>query len=192
MIPVKKSNPISIEEFIETDQVARSQYHDGFVWEAQPSTPDHSYIQLAIGRMLANVFGKRSGPDGKGGWWLFTEVAVKYGEESLFSHDLAGWRRDRVPHRPRKYPVSERPDWVCEILSSNSARDLVTKKKVLYEHQVPFYWIVNPAENILSVYEWGPKSYLSILDVDMDFEGPIPPFDATDIKLSVLFGEEEE
>jgi Uma2 family endonuclease len=189
-LPSKKINPITIEEFIKNYEGTRCQFHKGEVWEAHPTSPDHSHLQLYIGRLLANHFGKGSEPNG--GWWLFTEVAVKYGDNSLFSHDLAGWRRSRVSHRPKRYPVSERPDWVCEILSANSARDLITKKKILFENEVPYYWIVNPLENILSVFEWSPKSYLSILDIDLSFVGKIPPFDAIDIKLAVLFGEIEE
>jgi Uma2 family endonuclease len=190
MTAVKKFTPVTIEEFIENYEGTRCQFHEGKIWEAHATTPDHSHLQLYIGRMLANYFGRGSGPGG--GWWLFTEVAVKYGANNLFSHDLAGWRRARVPQRPKRYPVTEQPDWVCEILSTNGARDLVIKKKVLFEHEVPFYWIVNPIENILSVFEWSPKSYMSILDIDLGFTGKIPPFEAIDIKLAVLFGEEDE
>ena len=118
MIAAKKINALSIDEFIEKHEGTRCQFHKGEVWQAQATTPDHSHIQLYIGRFLANYFGKTSGPGG--GSWLFTEVAVKYGENSLFCHDLAGWRRSRVPERPRRYPVTERPDWVCEILSKQA------------------------------------------------------------------------
>jgi hypothetical protein len=34
-------------------------------------------------------------------------------------------------------PVTVRPDWVCEILSTNRSNDLVVKMKILREAGVP-------------------------------------------------------
>ena len=69
---------------------------------------------------------------------------------------------------------------------------MVKKKAVLHEHEVPFYWIVDPTEKVITVFEWSPKGYVSILDVTPGFEGKIPPFDAVTLKANVLFGEEDE
>ena len=63
---------------------------------------------------------------------------------NTFQPDVTGWRRDRVPEGSGGVPVMVRPDWVCEILSSNKRNDLVKKKRVYHRHQVPHYWIVDP------------------------------------------------
>ena len=105
---------------------------------------------------------------------------------------MAGWRRARILEIPRKFPVDVRPDWVCEILSSNSPNDRIKKKAVLHEHEVPHYWIVDPGEKSINVLEWDEKGYVSILDVTEGFEANIPPFESVILKANILFGEEED
>ena len=200
MTAAKKISTITIEEFEELYKNTRCEFHNGEVWselgpldstKSAQAVPDHSYLQFCIGKELGNLFHRTGGPKGPGGWWFFDEVAVKYGQNSLFLHDLAGWKRVTTSQRPRRYPITERPDWVCEILSSNDSNDLVKKRAVLHQHEVPFYWIVHPSENIITVLEWSPKGYVAILDVVAGFEGKIPPFDNVTLKENVLFGEED-
>jgi Uma2 family endonuclease len=192
MFALKKTNILTIEEFIENYEGTRCQFHEGEIWEAQATNLDHSDFMGSMTEELRSVFHKKGGGKFPGGWWIYPEVAVRYFEKSLFAHDLAGWRRALTPEMPRKFPVTVRPDWVCEILSSNDANDLVRKRRILHEAEVPYYWIVHPKEKIISVLEWSPKGYVSILDVTEGFEGKIPPFDAVVLKANVLFGEEDE
>jgi Uma2 family endonuclease len=49
-------------------------------------------------------------------WWILTEVSVAYDAHECPSHDLAGWRRVRLP-RPPDGVIEIDPDWVCEIVS---------------------------------------------------------------------------
>ena len=65
--------------------------------------------------------------------WFGTEVDIYFDEANTLRPDVAGWRRDRVPERPTGMPVRVRPDWVCEILSTNRANDLVRKKRIYRE-----------------------------------------------------------
>ena len=192
MPALKKLKPITIEEFIEQYEGTRCQFHDGEIWEAQATTPDHSDLMGAMSEVLRTLFHKRGGPKSPGGWWIFPEIAVRYSEGSLFSHDLAGWKRSKVPERPRKYPVTEKPDWVCEILSSNTANDLVKKKSVLHRHEVPYYWLAHPTERLITVLKWSPEGYVSIMDLTEDFIGKIPPFEGVELKANMLFGEEDD
>ena len=192
MTALKKTKPITIEEFIQNFEGSRCQFHDGEVWETQATTPDHSYLQASLSATLHFIFNKTGGPKAPGGWWIFTEVAVRYADRSLFSHDLAGWKRSQFAERPRRFPISDRPNWVCEILSTNEANDLVKKKAVLHQYEVPFYWVVDPSEKVITVFEWTEKGYVSILDVTVGFEGGIPPFDSVKLKANVLFGEEDD
>lgn len=192
MTTAKKINLMTIEEFQEQFLETRCQYHAGEVWQTQATTPTHNNFQGAFAEILRSLFHKKGGGKRPGGWWILPEAAVRYASTSLFSHDLAGWQRVRVPEIPKNFPIKERPDWVCEILSSNAANDLVKKKAVLHEHQVPFYWIVDPELKLINVLEWSEKGYVSILDVTEGFVGKIPPFDAVNLKANVLFGEEDE
>jgi Uma2 family endonuclease len=201
MPAAKKTEIITIQEFETQYFDTRCQFHNGEVWQEEnpqsetthlQSVPDHSYLQFCIGKVIGNLFLRSPGPKGPGGWWLFNEVAVKYEPNSLFLHDLAGWKKSSVPERPRRYPITHRPDWVCEILSSNAANDLFKKKSVLQQHEVPYYWVVYPSEKIISVLKWSIEGYVSILDVTENFVGKIPPFDDVSLSANVLFGEEDD
>jgi Uma2 family endonuclease len=85
----------------------------------------HAHAEAKYGEILAPFNRKAGGSRGPGGWWIGTEVHVGYGDE-IYCHDVAGWRRERVPAMPDGFPVPIRPDWVCEIVSPNhEKRDFV-------------------------------------------------------------------
>ena len=70
--------------------------------------------------------------------------------EQVCRPDVTGWRRERVPERPRGSPVRIVPDWTCEILSSSNKRiDLIRKKRLYHAHRVAHYWIVDPDAHTL-------------------------------------------
>jgi Uma2 family endonuclease len=103
-----------------------------------------------------------------------------------------GWRRSRVPERPRGRPVRIRPDWVCEVLSpSNAQNDLVTKFRTLQRCQVPYYWIVDPENRLLIVYRWQPDGYVVALTAKVGETVRAEPFDTVELPLGLLFGEDE-
>ncbi|WP_242632925.1 hypothetical protein [Thiothrix fructosivorans] len=37
---------------------------------------------------------------GSGGWWIMTEISVRYTENHCPTHDLAGWRKESLPLSP--------------------------------------------------------------------------------------------
>ena len=80
-------------------------------------------------------------------WWIGTEVEVQLSPTHVYRPDIVGWRRERVPTRPRGTPIAIRPDWICEVLSpSNPGTDRVKKLTHYHQFQVPHYWIVDPLE----------------------------------------------
>ncbi len=112
------------------------------------------------------AFDRRPGGPGPGGWWFATEVDVDFDVANALKPDVAGWRRDHVASRPRGIPVRDRPDWICEILSTNRAHDLIRKKRVYHRHQVGHYWIVDPIEGTLSVLRWAADGYVEVLSAE--------------------------
>ena len=56
----------------------------------------HGVVQ-GNARTELSSFTRGSGP---GGWWIATEVSVAYETHQCPSHDLAGWRRERLPKPP--------------------------------------------------------------------------------------------
>jgi Uma2 family endonuclease len=166
---------------------------DGAIVERASPTMEHGRSQLALGGALRRRFDRRPGGRWPGGWWFGTEVDVEYEAHQLYRHDVVGWRRDRVAVCPSGRPIRVRPDWVCELLSpSNEKRDLVDKLRVLHAAAVPHYWIANPEERTLVVHRWQPGGYLIVLTAAADEEVRAEPFEATPLRLGVLFGDEDD
>lgn len=137
-------------------------------------------------------FDRRPGGRDPGGWWFATEVDVYFDPANTFRPDVVGWRRDRVPQQPEDVLVKDRPDWVCEILSTNRRNDLVRKKRVYHRHQVPHYWILDPDEGTLTVYRWTVDAYLEILIAERGEEVRPEPFEALPLRVSALFGDDDD
>jgi Uma2 family endonuclease len=166
--------------------------HGSIVEKASPSFR-HGRAQSSLGRFVGRRYDRRPGGRWPGGWWIATEVDVEYAPHELFCHDLVGWRRERVPQPPRERPVRIRPDWVCEILSpSNEKRDLVDKMRVLREAGVPHYWILRPDEKVLVGHRLEPNGYLVALTASTGDTVRAEPFDAVELPVGVLFGDEDE
>ena len=166
--------------------------HGAIVDKASPSA-EHGESQLAFGGALWRRFRREPGGRWPGGWWFGNEVEVQYETHEVYLHDVAGWRRDRVPVRPSGRPVRTRPDWACEMLSpSNARRDLVDKFQVLHRNGVPHYWIVDPLERTLIGHRWEPRGYLVALTAAAGDVVRAEPFDPVELKVSVLFGLEDD
>jgi Uma2 family endonuclease len=158
--------------------------------KASPSA-EHGAAQFAFGELLTPFNRRPGGGGGPGGWWLMTEVEVELEAHEVFLPDIAGWRRERAPARPRGRAVRLRPDWVCEIRSASTARvDSVAKLRVYHRCGVPHYWICDPDTETLLVYRWSEAGYVAVLSAQRGERVRAEPFDAIEIAVGVLFGEE--
>lgn len=166
---------------------------NGVIVEKASPTMEHGRSQQTLGMFLSRRFDRRPGGRWPGGWWFGTEVDVEYVAPQIYRHDSVGWRRDHVPECPSGRPIRIRPDWVCELLSpSNEKRDLVDKLRVLHAAGVPHYWIGNPEEKTLVVHRWNEKGYLIVLSAASGETVRAEPFEAVELKVAVLFGDEED
>lgn len=180
----------TIEEWLSLPDEVRAEIIEGeIVRRALPSV-EHSGAQRALSEVLGVFHRKTGGPDQPpGGWWIFSEIPVVYeGRPNGFIHDLAGWRRSQLPERPRGKRMTVKPDWVCEILSSNRQHDLTTKKWVLHEHRVEHLWMVDVDSEVLTVLRWSDKGYTAIADATPGQKARLEPFDAVELDVNVLFG----
>lgn len=180
----------TIEDWVCLLEEERCELIEGeFVYKALPSS-EHSSSQSAIDSIIKNEFQwKRKGPNG---WWIMTETSVIYdGRPNGFIHDLAGWKKENYPEKPKGKRIIERPDWVCEILSGNRKADLDTKKWVLHEHRVPYYWIVDLEAEIISILRWEKDGYIIIADARKGEKRILEPFDM-EFDVSVLLGNEPD
>ena len=164
---------------------------DGNIEEKGAATGEHGAAQRKLAAHV-DPYDQRPGGRRPGGWWLAAGTDVYFDPANTFRPDVVGWRRDRVPERPRGTPITARPDWICEILSTNKRNDLIKKKRVYHRHEVPHYWIIDPEQETLLVYRWAEAGYIEILAAERGEVVHAEPFDATPLQVGVLFGDDEE
>lgn len=164
---------------------------DGVIVQKATPSFEHGDAQGAISHLLF-PFRRPPGGPGPRGWWIGTEIEVQLAEH-VCRPDVTGWRRERVPERPRGSPVRHVPDWTCEILSSSNKRiDLVRKKRLYHAHRVAHYWIVDPDLEILTVHRWHADGYLDVLAAERGQRVRAEPFDQIELSVGVLFGDDED
>lgn len=145
---------------------------------------EHGAIQIAVGSELA-PYKKNKGP---GGWWIATEISIKYSDYHCPAHDLAGWRKERVQDKPSGV-MEITPDWVCEITSpGHEKKDLLDNLLFLQKYKVPYYWIISPEGQSLIAYKLVGEKY-SLIETIEYCEGivRIEPFIEIDFDLSYIF-----
>lgn len=182
----------SIEEWLAQPPSRRLELLDGeFVEKAAPDVP-HALSQSGILRQLALPFQRKPSESWPGGWWILPEVDLKLGANG-FRPDVSGWRRERAPVPPTGRPVTLRPDWICEVLSdSNRAHDTVNKLRWYHEAGVPHYWLLDPAAGALNVFRHELSGYLHLLTAHRPQRVRAEPFDAIEISVGELLGDDPE
>ena len=111
----------------------------------------HSLVATGLSIRVGSSyhFGDGGGP---GGWIILIEPEVMLGDDLLVP-DLAGWKRERLPHPPANNWTAVAPDWVCEILSPNTYRtDRIRKMPIYAAHGVSYLWLIDPAARLLETY----------------------------------------
>jgi Uma2 family endonuclease len=169
----------------------RHEVIDGQLIQKEASSGPHGRAQGRMFRSLA-PFDRRPGGRWPGGWWFATEVEVQLAPDEVYRPDVVGWRRERLPDVPKEIPVIVRPDWVCEVLSTNKRNDLVKKKRGYHRFGVPHYWILDPEEETLSVNRWTTDGYVEVLAAERTDRVHAEPFDAIELRVGVLFGDDDE
>ena len=74
---------------------------------------------------------------------------------------------------------------------SNASNDLVNKLRVYHQSHVDPYWVVDPQNETLTVLRWTPDGYLAALTAGRVDRVRAEPFEATELPVGVLFGDEE-
>jgi len=169
----------------------RHEIVDGLLFEKDAATGKHGGAQVRLARTLG-PYDRRSGGRAPGGWWFATEVEIQLAPDQVFRPDVAGWRRERLPELPSSVPITVRPDWICEILSTNKRNDLITKKRVYQRSEVGHDWILDPIDETLAVYRWHADGYVEVLIAAREERVRAEPFDAVEFRVGVLFGDDDD
>jgi Uma2 family endonuclease len=153
----------------------------------RPAKP-HAVAASVLGAELGPPFHRGRG--GPGGWILVFEPEIHLGSDILVP-DLAGCRRERMPHVVADEPFfSLAPDWVCEIVSPRPAKYDRTDKLHIYRREnVCWAWIIDPLQRTLEVLELGSGGWTMRGAWRDNAKVRAQPFDAIELDLSVLWAD---
>jgi len=187
---------VTIAGWLAVPEEARAELIGGrLVYQGMPG-PRHGRAQLGAGSRLRDPYDRKPGGAGRpGGWWLSQEVDMYIGGIGC-RPDLVGWRRDRFPRLPEpdaRGVVTGVPDWICEVLSPSTRQtDWGSKRLAYHQAGVPFYWLLDPESETLTVLHRAEQGYLVVLVAGKDEAVRAPPFDAVEIVVGEMLGEERE
>lgn len=192
MTSARQPHSHTLADWLAQPEERRLELIDGeFVEKASP-TPRHADAQRGAIVLVAGAFHRRGGRGGPGGWWILPEVDLVLGGDG-YRPDLAGWRRDRHPTMPGERPVTARPDWICEVLSSsNASTDTVRKMQRYHRAGVPHYWVLDPRTQTLAVWRHAPEGYLNVLVAERGQTVRAEPFDAIELAVGLFFGDDPD
>jgi Uma2 family endonuclease len=183
----RRDGSASASDLLALPDHVRAEVVSGFVVEKAAPSFEHGDAQSSLVAALKDPFQYRRG--GPGGWWIATEVEVELDVHEVYRPDVVGWRRERVPERPRGRPIRVRPDWVCEVLSvSNASTDLGSKLFAYYRAGVPHYWIVDPEHETLTVYRRSSSGYVVAASAGRSDRIAAEPFEAIELSVGLMFG----
>jgi Uma2 family endonuclease len=167
---------------------------DGELVRKAMASARHGGAQAGLTGRLCGPYNRRPGGRRPGGWRFTTETEIRFEDNQIYRPDAAGWRRERLPELPSDFPVTVRPDWVCEILSPASESNDVVKKMRTYQRcQVPHYWIVDPIAETLIIYRWTEGGYLLVQSAQGTERVSAEPFDAVSLSVhGLLEGDDED
>ena len=182
-----------VEDWLAQPEDARFELIDGMLIEKAAPTFAHGVAQSGTAEAIRGPFHRRpGGPGSPGGWWIGTEIDILLDGQG-FRPDVAGWRRERLLEPPRERPVTAKPDWLCEIVSeSNRSVDTVTKLRRYFQAGVAHYWILDQVDRTLTVYRHTEGGYLVALRAEAHERVRAEPFDAVELHVAVLLGDDPD
>jgi Uma2 family endonuclease len=148
MLPLPEKERYTYTDYVQLPEGAPYELiHGELLMSPSPST-----VHQRILRRLARALDAFIEQDGHGEI-LFAPMDVRLSEEDTVQPDLifiAADRRDLIGEQA----IEGAPDLIVEILSPSTAyRDLTIKKRLYEEHGVNEYWIVDPEQQTVEVFE---------------------------------------
>jgi Uma2 family endonuclease len=193
--PPRSPRRATIEEWLAIPEERRAELVDGrILYQGMPG-PVHGRTQSKGSALISGPYDRRpGGAGGPGGWWISVEVDMDLAGMGC-RPDILGWRRDKHPALPvpdRRGVVTDVPDWICEVLSPGTMRvDLGAKRVGYHRAGVTHYWLADPQNKTLTVLSWTKDGYLVELVAGPGDKVRAAPFDAVEIDVAELFGDEE-
>jgi Uma2 family endonuclease len=190
----------TIEEWLAIPEEKGAELLDGRIVYHASYGLKHGFTKGQLVTHLSPYNRRIGGPGGggaaaPGGWWISMTVDMLIGGVGC-RPDVIGWRRDknpRVPEPDKRGVVTVAPDFICEVLSSSTARyDQGAKRDAYFHAGVPHYWLVDPIHKTLTVLERTERGYLIALVAGPGDLVRAAPFDVVEIPVTELFMDEQD
>lgn len=142
-------------KYLELDDETRYEIIDGELLATPAPGIRHQDVIRELGVRLAQFVGERGS-----GKVLFAPTDVVLGEAQVVQPDILFIRTERIREIVDEQAVHGAPDLVVEVLSPSSLQRDRHQKRDLYRRAgVPEFWIVDPANRAIEVFELGEAGY---------------------------------
>lgn len=183
--PTSRRPAATYEDLLAVPDHLVAEILDGDLYTSPRPAPRHADASSGLGGALRGPFDRGRG--GPGGWRILYEPELHLGRDVIVP-DLAGWRRERLPHIPAEAHIAIAPDWVCEVLSpSTAALDRVKKLAIYARESVSHAWLVDPIAQTLEVFRLADARWTLVGTWAGTDTLRAEPFDALDLDLTLLW-----
>jgi len=180
--PLKKG--ATYDDLVRVPEYYVAEMFDGELYASPRPALPHARAAAVLLSKLGDFFDFGDGP---GGWLIFIEPELHFGNDVLVP-DLAAWRRERLPSVPNEAYLALAPDWICEVLSpSTEAIDRGKKLRIYAREGVAHAWLVDPLRQSLEVLELESGVFAQVEQHHGDDRIRAQPFDAVELELRALW-----
>ena len=186
MVAPKRKRKATYRDVLAAPEHKVAEIVDGELHVSPRPASRHTLSMSKLGALLISSFDFGHG-GGPGGWIIMVEPELHFGKDVVVP-DLAGWRRERMPHVEDVNYFTLAPDWICEGLSKSTVKlDRVTKMRVYAKAGVEFAWLLDARLLTLEVYRRVEDNWQL---VDLYADGQViraVPFEAIELSLADLW-----
>jgi len=145
---VKKKKHWTYEDYFALDDGNRYEVFEGELIMTPAPRTFHQRLSHRLDNLLSTFV-----QNNKLGVVFYSPTDVVFGEDIVLQPDLLFILKERLDIIGEK-AILEAPDLVIEILSESTAQiDTVRKKRIYAEYGVREYWIVDPDDHSIEVFE---------------------------------------
>ena len=198
-LPTMSKPPATYEDLEATPEGVRAELIDGELYLQASPAVDHQVVQGCLHAHLRDRFGGKGGddPTRPGGWVFVQAPELWLGDPNpktrVLCPDIVGWRRERWPRVRTTHGVTVAPDWVCEVLSPSTHRhDRLRKATAYAQAGVPWYWLLDPIERLVEVYELRDRVWSRVAATEAGERAVLPPFGGPEFDLSLWWEDLDE
>jgi len=118
---------------------------------------------------------------------VLPEIDIIFEDDDVRFPDIAYYGKDRA-HLVKAKRISAMPDLAVEILSTTRpSYDRIEKFKHYQQHQIPFYWIVDPEEQTIEAWKLENGRYADAGRAAKEELAALPPFPDLSLPLKSLW-----